>query len=154
LLTKDGSDPDALALFADLLSIPADGSFPKLNLSPQQRRERTSTALITQVVAAAARAPVLLVFEDAQWMDHTSLEVVDALVDRVTDLPVLLIVTFRPEFTAPWSSHPQAAVLVLNRLDSSAAGQMIDQVSGGAMPESLSGGSSLRPMACRCFLRS
>jgi class 3 adenylate cyclase len=138
LLTKNGSDPDALALFADLLSIPADGSFPKLNLSPQQRRDRMATALIAQVVAAAARAPVLLVFEDAQWMDHTSLEVVDALVDRVTDLPVLLIVTFRPEFTPPWSSHPQAMVLVLNRLDSSAARQMIDQVSGGAMPESLS----------------
>ncbi len=138
MLTNNGSDPETLALFADLLSIPTDGSFPKLNLSPQQRRDRTAAALIAQAVAAAARAPVLLVVEDAQWMDQTSLEIVDALVDRVTDLPGLLIVTFRPEFTPPWSSHPQAVVLVLNRLDSSAAGQMIDQVSGGAMPESLS----------------
>jgi DNA-binding winged helix-turn-helix (wHTH) protein/tetratricopeptide (TPR) repeat protein len=138
LLTKSGSDPETLALFADLLSIPTDGSLVRLSLSPQQRRERTAAALTAQVVAAPARTPVLLVVEDAQWMDRTSLEVLDEIVDRVTDLPVLLIVTFRPEFTPPWSSHPQATVLVLNRLDCGAARQMVDQVSGGAMPDSLS----------------
>jgi class 3 adenylate cyclase len=138
LLENDGSDPEALALFADLLSIPADGSFLGLNLSPQQRRDRMATALIDQLVAAAARAPVLLVFEDAHWMDRTSLELLDEIVDRVTELQVLLIVTFRPEFAAAWSSHPQASVLVLNRLDCSAARQMVAQVSGGAMPDSLS----------------
>jgi DNA-binding winged helix-turn-helix (wHTH) protein len=138
LLIKHGSDPETLALFADLLSIPTDGSLVRLSLSPQQRRERTATALIAQVVAAAARAPVLLVVEDAQWMDRTSLEILDEIVDRVPDLPVLLIVTFRPQFTPPWSSHPQTTVLVLNRLDCSAAGQMIAEVSGGAMPDGLS----------------
>jgi len=138
-LTKNGSDPGTLALLADLLSIPADGGpLARLNLSPQQRRERTGAALVGQVIAAAARAPVLLVFEDVQWMDRTSLEVLDEIVDQVTNLPVLLIVTFRPEFTAPWSSHPQATVLVLNRLDCRAAKQMVGQVSGGAMPDSLS----------------
>ena len=138
LLVKNGSGPDALALFADLLSIPTDGSFPKLNLSPQQRRDRTAIALIAQVIAAAAGAPVLLVFEDVQWMDRTSLEVLDEIVDRVADLAVLLIVTFRPEFTAAWSGYPHATVLVLNRLDCSAAKQMVAQVSSGAMPDSLS----------------
>jgi class 3 adenylate cyclase/tetratricopeptide (TPR) repeat protein len=137
LLTKNDSDPETLALFADLLSIPVDGSLTKLSLSPQQRREQMAAALVGQVVTAAARAPVLLVIEDAQWMDRTSLEVTDEIVDGIANLPVLLIVTFRPEFTAPWSSHPQATVLVLNRLDCSAARLMVDQVSDGAMPESL-----------------
>jgi predicted ATPase len=80
---------------------------------------------------------VLLVFEDVQWMDQTSLEILDALVDRITELPVLLIVTFRPEFAAPWSSHPQATTIVLNRLDRSEAAQIVAQVSGGAIPEGL-----------------
>jgi predicted ATPase len=108
-----------------------------LNLSPQQRRDRTAAVLIAQVVSAAARAPVLLVFEDVQWMDHTSLEILDALVDRVIDLPALLVVTFRPEFTAPWSSHPQTTTIVLNRLDRSEAAQIVAQVSDGAVPEGL-----------------
>jgi class 3 adenylate cyclase/tetratricopeptide (TPR) repeat protein len=138
LLAKTGGDEQGFALLADLLSIPSDGSSVKLNLSPRQRRERTAAALIGQVVAAAACAPVLLVFEDVQWMDQTSLEVLDALVDRVADLPALLIITFRPEFTAPWSSHHHTTVLVLNRLDHGAAAQMVAQISGGAMPESLS----------------
>ncbi len=138
LLANNDSDPEVLTLLADLLSIAPDGSVPKLNLSPRERRDRTAAALLGRVVAAAARSPVLLVFEDAQWIDQTSLEVLDAFVDRVADLPVLLIVTFRPEFAAPWSSHPQATVLVLNRLDCSAAKQMVAQVSSGAMPKILS----------------
>jgi tetratricopeptide (TPR) repeat protein len=137
LLAKNSNDPEVLAPLAELLSIPNDGSFTTLNLSPKQRRERTAAALVAQVVAAAARAPVLLVFEDVQWMDHTSLEILDALVDRVIDLPVLLIVTFRPEFSAPWSSHPQTTTIVLNRLDRSEAAQIVAQESGGAVPEGL-----------------
>jgi class 3 adenylate cyclase/predicted ATPase len=138
LLVKDGCDAEALTLLADLLSIPTDGSVAKLNLSPQQRRDRTAATLIDQVATSAARAPVLLVFEDAHWLDRTSTEVLDSLVDRVTDLPVLMIVTFRPEFAAPWSSYPQTTVLVLNRLNRGEAAQMVIHVGGRGVSESLS----------------
>jgi tetratricopeptide (TPR) repeat protein len=136
LLAKT-NDPEVLALFADLLSIPNDGSFPTLSLSPRERRNQTAAALIGQVVAAAAHAPTLLVFEDVQWMDQTSLEIVDELVDQITNLSVLLIITFRPEFTAPWSSHPHATTIVLNRLDCSESAHIVTQISGEAIPKGL-----------------
>jgi DNA-binding winged helix-turn-helix (wHTH) protein len=81
LLAERTGEPEVLALFADLLSIPNDGSFVASDLSPRERRDRTTAALLGQVVAAAASAPVLLVFEDVHWMDETSLEILDALVD-------------------------------------------------------------------------
>ena len=60
--------------------------------------------------------PVLMVFEDAHWIDPTSLELLDLTLDRVSRLPVLVVVTFRPEFQHAWSGQPQVTVLALNRL--------------------------------------
>jgi hypothetical protein len=60
--------------------------------------------------------PVLMVFEDAHWIDPTSREVLDLSVDRVRRLPVLLAITFRPEFRAPWSDRSYVTNLTLNRL--------------------------------------
>ena len=58
-----------------------------------------------------------MVFEDAHWIDPTSRELLDLVVERIRNLPVLLIVTFRPEFLPPWTGQPQVTVLALNRLD-------------------------------------
>ena len=68
--------------------------------------------------ALARQNPVLMIFEDAHWTDPTSLEVFGRIVDRIKTLPVLLIVTFRPEFDPPWVGRPHVTSLTLNRLES------------------------------------
>jgi predicted ATPase len=86
----------------------------------------------------AARQPVLMVFEDAHWSDPTSLELYDLIIDRMPALRVLLIVTFRSEFTAPWTGRAHATSLGLNRLAPRQRAEMIAGVTGGkALPQEI-----------------
>ena len=102
LLARTSTSPEDAALFAEMLSLPNDGRYPALELAPEQRRQRALEALMSQLARLAGRQPVLMIFEDAHWIDPTSLEVLGRTVDRIKTLPALLIVTFRPEFNAPW----------------------------------------------------
>ena len=104
------------ALFAEMLSLPNDGRYPALELEPQQRRQRTLEALTAQLAELARQKPVLMIVEDAHWIDPTSLEVFGRAVDQIRTLPALLIVTFRPEFNAPWMGRSHVTSLALNRL--------------------------------------
>ena len=99
-----------------MLSLLNDGRYPALDLTPQQRRQRTLEALTAQLAGLAKKQPVLMIFEDAHWVDPTSLEVFGRTVDQIKTLPVLLIVTFRPEFNAPWAGRSHVTSLTLNRL--------------------------------------
>jgi class 3 adenylate cyclase/tetratricopeptide (TPR) repeat protein len=127
---------EAAPLLAALLSLPAGARYPPLNLTPQKQKERTLRALVAQVEGLAARQPVLRLFEDAQWSDPTSLELLDLIIDRVPALPVLLIVTFRPEFTPPWAGRRHVTSLVLDRLAPRHRAEMIARITGGkALPE-------------------
>ncbi len=101
---------EAAPLLAALLSLPTGERYPPLNLTPQKQKERTLRALVAQVEGLAARTPMLMLFEDAQWSDPTSLELYDLIVDAVPALRVLLIITFRPEFTAPWIGRPHVTL--------------------------------------------
>src|SRR5262245_27645724 len=109
------SDTDA-ALLAELLSLPNDGRYSALALTPQQRRQRTREALGAQLSVLASRQPVLMIFEDANWADPTSLEVLSQTIEHIRSIAVLLIVTFRPEFAAPWIGEPHVTKLTLDRL--------------------------------------
>src|SRR5438874_4449301 len=117
LLARAAPPDEDVALLADLLSLPASEHHPLPNLSPQRKKERILEALIRQLEGLARQQPVIIVFEDAHWIDPTSRELLDLIVERVSSLPVLLIVTFRPEFQAPWTGQPQVTMLALNRLD-------------------------------------
>ena len=108
--------PRDVALIAELLAVPADGRYPALAVSPQQKREMTLTALLDQLDGVAAQSPVLIVFEDAHWIDPTSLDLLDRTVARVADLPVLLVVTVRPELQPTWVGQPHVTMLPLSRL--------------------------------------
>jgi predicted ATPase len=116
-----------------MLSLPSDGRYPTLDLTPQQRRQRTLEALISQLEALARQSPVLMIFEDAQWTDPTSLEVFGRVVDRIEALRVLLIVTFRPEFDPPWIGQPHVTDMTINRLARREVGTMIDRVIGNKL---------------------
>ena len=126
------------ALFAEMLSLPNDERHPTLELAPQQRRQRTLEALTAQVEALSRSNPVLMIFEDAHWLDPTSLEALGRTVDRLRTLSVLLIVTFRPEFEPPWIGRPYVTALTLNRLSEREIAAMIDGVTGNKpLPESI-----------------
>ena len=106
-----------VAFLANLLSLPPSERHPLPNLSPLRIREWTLQALIRQLEASARQQPVLMVFEDAQWIDPSSQELLDLIIEHVRSLPVLLIITFRPEFQPPWTGQPRVTILALNRLD-------------------------------------
>jgi class 3 adenylate cyclase/predicted ATPase len=116
VLAQTSTSVQDAALFAEMLSLPNDGRYPTLDLTAQLRRQRTLETLTTQVVRLASRQPVLMIFEDAHWTDPTSLEAFGRIVDGIKTLPVLLIVTFRPEFNAPWVGQSHVTSLTLNRL--------------------------------------
>ena len=118
-------------LFAALLSVPTDERYPPLDLSAQRRKQRTLEALVDRLAALAAREPVLALFEDAHWLDPSTLELLDLIVERVRGLPVLVIVTFRPEFTPPWPGRVHVTQLVLNRLGREQNAAMVEGLSGG-----------------------
>ena len=107
---------EAVPLLADLLSIPTGERYPPLNLTPQKRKEKTFHAQLAQVEGLTACQPVLMVWEDVHWSDPTTREVLDLLIDRVLTLRVLVILTFRPEFTPPWTGRSHVTMLTLNRL--------------------------------------
>jgi predicted ATPase len=97
LLSKATNDlRETTPLIADLLSIPTGDRYPALELTPQKRKEKTLTALVTQVEGLSRREPVLMVYEDFHWSDPTTREWLDLLIDRVSGMRVLVIITFRP----------------------------------------------------------
>ena len=116
LLAQTSTSVQDAALLAGMLSLPNDGRYPTIDLAPEQRRQKTLEALVSQLAGLANRNPVLMIFEDAHWIDPTSLEVLDLIVDRIAHLRALLIITFRPEFNAPWVGRSHVTSLTLNRL--------------------------------------
>ena len=130
LLAQSSTSPEDAGLFAAMLSIPNDGRYPALELTPQQRRQRTLDALVLQAVALSRQKPLLMIFEDAHWSDPTSLELWGRVVDRIPNLRALLIVTFRPEFAPPWVGRPYVTALTLNRLGEREIAALIDRVTG------------------------
>ena len=135
LLRSSGqSIGDIIPLLAPLLSIPLGPKYAPSPLNPQRRKQQMFQSLIEQLAAIAQRTPVLMVFEDAHWMDPTSLELLTLLVEKVPDIPVLLIITARPEFTPPWPMLSHISLLHLGRLG---------QRDGEALAEGLVGGRRL-----------
>jgi predicted ATPase len=138
LLAQTSTSPSDTALIAEMLSLPSDGRYPALDLLPQQRRQRTMEALLTQLQALARQNPVLMILEDAHWTDPTSLEVFSLVVNKIRTLQALLVVTFRPEFEPPWIGQPHVTPITINRLAESDVEALIDRVIGNqALPSGL-----------------
>jgi DNA-binding winged helix-turn-helix (wHTH) protein/predicted ATPase len=133
LLAQAATSKQDAALIADMLSLPNDGRYPALELTPQQRRQRTLEAFVAQVRALAHHNPVVMIFEDAHWSDPTTLEMLDRVAERIRTLRILLIVTFRPEFEPPWIGQPHVTALTINRLGQREVRAMIEQVAGSRL---------------------
>jgi class 3 adenylate cyclase/predicted ATPase len=136
LLALAAPPDEDVAFLADLMSLPGSERYPLPNLSPQRKKERTLEALIRQLEGLAQQQPVVMVFEDAHWIDPTSRELLDLTVERVRSLPVLLIMTFRPEFQPRWTGQPQVTMLALSRLDRPDRTALVERIAGGkALPD-------------------
>ncbi|MBR0754582.1 AAA family ATPase [Bradyrhizobium jicamae] len=121
----------ATPLIAALLSIPTGDRYPSLGLNPVQQRRQTFATLLDQLEGLARQQPVLVVCEDMHWADATTLELFDLTVDRIRGLPVLLLMTFRPEFEPPWTGLANVSLLQLDRLDRQDTRALIEQVAVG-----------------------
>jgi predicted ATPase len=113
------------------LSIPSGDRYPKLTPNPARQRRRTFTALLNHFENLARQKPILLLFEDGQWADSTSLEFVDLVVGRVRQLQVLALFTGRPDFEPPWVGLPNVSTLTLGRLGRNTVESIVTQVTGG-----------------------
>ena len=128
--SSDGSQ-ETEAVFADLLAVPAGERYLPLPDDPRQKRERIFAALVRQLEDLARHRPVLFLFEDAHWSDSTSLDLLDRVAERVRRLPVLMVVTFRPEFEPPWTGQAQVTSMTLSRLGQRETRALVGGVAGG-----------------------
>jgi class 3 adenylate cyclase len=142
---RAASDATAIRLLAELLSIPVAEPTVPLSLTPAQRKAATLALLVDEIVRLGETDPVLLVLEDAQWIDATTLELMTRLTDSIGSARLLAVVTARPEFVPPWQARPHSTLLTLGRLGRAECAELV--VSVAAKP---SRRSSPRPTACRC----
>jgi predicted ATPase len=132
LLSQSGDrDQETEAVFADLLSVPAGERYPPLPDDPRQKREQILAALVRQVESLAQHRPMLFLFEDAHWSDSTSLDLLDRVAERVRRLPILMVVTLRPEFEPPWTGQAGVTSLTLSRLGERETKALVGGVAGG-----------------------
>ena len=119
-------------LLAELLSLPPDSRHLALDLSPQQKKGQTFAALSRQLTGLARRQPVLIIFEDLQWADPTSLALLDLTLEQIDGMPMLLIATFRPEFQPSWTDRPHVTELLLRRLGRPESDELVQELLGSA----------------------
>jgi predicted ATPase len=127
MLARNATSLKDASLLAEMLSLPNDGRYPVVDLTSQQRRERTLDALTAQLMSLTRRHPVVMILEDAHWSDPSTLEMLDRTVMHIENLRVLFIVTFRPEFEPIWS---HVTTLNVNRLTLGEIDAMIDNLAG------------------------
>jgi class 3 adenylate cyclase/predicted ATPase len=132
LLSRIGSEVLADApLYAALLSIPTEGRYPALDLTPRRQKDLTIEALRRQVVTLARTKPVLLIIEDGHWIDPSTLEATTRFIEAIKTAPVFLLITFRPEFFPPWLDQPHVTMIHIDRLGRDKATAMIRDLGGG-----------------------
>ena len=126
---------EALPLFAALLSLPLPADYASLLVSPEQQKQQTLHALLTILLRIAAQQPVLFVMEDLHWVDPSTLELLNLLVDQGPTARILALFTCRPDFSPPWTGRAHLTQITVNRLPRRQAVEVIRQVAHGkALP--------------------
>jgi class 3 adenylate cyclase len=128
----------AVPLLAELIAIPTGDRYPALTMGPELRKMRTLQVLADQLFVLAQQRPVLVLLEDAHWIDPTTSEWLDSVIEPIGRRRVMLLVTCRPEFQNPWGSHSHVTTLTLNRLGRQQCVDLIGRVGGGLiLPEAI-----------------
>ncbi|HYZ42202.1 MAG TPA: AAA family ATPase, partial [Stellaceae bacterium] len=122
---------EAVPLFASLLSLPPNDGYPKLDLTPEQIKERTADALVALILEESERQPLLQVWEDVHWADPSTLDLLGQLIDQAPTAPLLIVFTFRPEFVPHWPARSHVRPLTLNRLERPQIEFLANRLAGG-----------------------
>lgn len=125
------SAEEDVPLLAELLSVPGGERFPPPNVIPPRRKELVLETLVGHLAALSEREPVLFLLEDAHWIDPTTQDLLDVTIERLPGLPVLMVVTHRPRYVAPWVGRPHVTLSSLARLDPRESALLVEGVSGG-----------------------
>jgi class 3 adenylate cyclase len=129
------AQPETVALWAALLSVPLADPYPPLHLTPQRQKQQTLEAIVALLLALAAEQPVLFIIEDVHWIDPSTLEFLTLLIDQGPTARLLTLLTCRPEFYAPWGFRAHLTPLTLTRLPRPQVARMSVRVAGGkALP--------------------
>jgi predicted ATPase len=129
---------EAAPLFAALLSVPLPERYPVLMLTPQKQKEKTYQAVVALLVEYARRQPLLVVWEDLHWADPSTLELLSVFFEHLPASPLLMVLTFRPDFVPPWPISSQVNTLTLHRLSDQHTAAMIEHLTGGkALPAAI-----------------
>ena len=126
-----GADNDALKFVAPMMGLDGEARYGKLDLTPAQQRARTMQALTGLLVEQARDKPLLLVYEDLHWIDPTSLELLDLLLDAIADQPIMILATARPTFEYGFGGHPIVTRFALNRLGKDQIGAIVSKLTDG-----------------------
>jgi class 3 adenylate cyclase/predicted ATPase len=122
---------EAVPLFASLLSLPLGDSYPRLDLTPEQLKEQTADAIVALTLEEAERQPLLQVWEDVHWADPSTLDLLGQLIDQAPTVPLLIVLTYRPEFAPPWPARSHVKTLTLSRLERPQIEVMATRLAGG-----------------------
>ena len=120
-----------MRLITSILSIPCEGRYEPLTMTPQKQKDETLRTLVDLAAAAARKKPSVVLFEDLHWADHTTLEMLDLLVDRVKGLQLLMVLTHRPRISERWASHNHVEAIDLTILTPSQSCEMVSTLTGG-----------------------
>ncbi len=121
---------EVVPLLAALLGVPTSERYPALTLTPEVQKRRTLEALVDQLAGLATQQPVLALYEDVHWIDPSTLELLDVWVERIRELPVLMLITFRPDFQPPWTSQAHVTTLTMSRLGRRQGADLVTRVTG------------------------
>jgi class 3 adenylate cyclase/predicted ATPase/energy-coupling factor transporter ATP-binding protein EcfA2 len=132
LMANSGLDDRIrLALLADLLSIPGDEQDLRLEVSPDKHKDMTLETLVQYLQWIADRSPLLLIVEDAHWLDPTTMDLLTRVFDRIQPMRMLVLITFRPDFRPIWMEYSQVTFLTLNRFPRRHSSELIATMTGG-----------------------
>ena len=155
IVTHYGRPLGDVRFIASMLSIPCEARYGALPMTPQKFKDETLRSLVDLTEAAACKRPSVMLYEDVHWADPTSLEVLDLLIDRARTIPLLIVLTHRPEFQSKWGSHGHVSALNLSKLTRAQSSAMVSKLAGGkALPGNLLEQILTRPTACRCSSKS
>jgi class 3 adenylate cyclase len=138
IVTHYGRPLADVRFIASILSIHCDERYGALPMTPQKHRNETLRTLVDLTDAAARKQPSVMLFEDLHWADPTTLEVLDLLIDRVRSIPLLVVLTHRPEFQSRWSEQGHVSALNLSKLTRAQSAAIVSSLAGGkALPAAL-----------------
>ncbi len=156
IVTQHGRPLADVRFVASILSIPCEDRYGERPMTPQKFKDETLRTLVDITEAAARQQPSVLLFEDAHWADPTTLEVLDLLIDRVKNIPLLVVLTHRPEFQSRWSGHGHvwSAQPVQADADAECGDDLRASPAARRCPRRCLSRYCPGPTACRCLLRN